>query len=72
MLGDMMSQALSRVGLTPARVERWLGVPCGCKERQQKLNMLDTWSRRVLAGKVSRAVEFLDGLMGQQAGDYSR
>jgi len=43
MLGDMLSKALSAVGITEERVSTWLGRPCGCGERKQKLNSLHAW-----------------------------
>jgi hypothetical protein len=43
LLGDMLSKALSAVGITEERVSTWLGRPCGCGERKQKLNSLHAW-----------------------------
>ena len=38
-LGDMISQALNKVGVTPETVEKWFGIKeCGCKQRQKFLN----------------------------------
>lgn len=59
MLGDVIEGALMRVGLTKERFERWLGRPCGCEARQQKLNRLHAWAARVVSGKVERAEEHL-------------
>lgn len=39
-LGDMVSTGLAAVGITPERVSKVLGRPCGCKERAAKLNEL--------------------------------
>ena len=39
-LGDMVSAGLAAVGITPERVSKVLGRPCGCKERAAKLNEL--------------------------------
>ena len=59
-----MEQALSVAGVTPERVEQWLGQPCGgCKERKEKLNQLELWVRRVLHGKVENAKQFLERMM---------
>lgn len=59
-----MENALSSVGITVARVEQWLGQPCGgCKERKEKLNQLERWVRRVLQGKVDHAKQFLERIM---------
>lgn len=63
MLGDAVYKALSSVGLTSARVERWLGGPCGCEERRQKLNQLSAWASRVLAGKTADAERWLSRIM---------
>lgn len=59
-LGDLIHSGLNRLGLTPQRVSGWLGRECRCKERQEKLNALDRWAKRVLAGKGT--VEDLDRL----------
>ena len=37
-LGDMVSSALSSVGITKERVSAAVGRPCGCAERQEALN----------------------------------
>lgn len=39
-LGDMVSAGLAAVGITPERVSKVLGRPCGCKERAAKLNAI--------------------------------
>ena len=62
-LRDAIEPALSAVGITPERVEKWLGVPCGCKERREKLNRLGHWARRILSGKTERAGEFLGQIL---------
>lgn len=59
MLGDSVKDALARVHVTTELVERLVGGPCGCEERQQKLNALDAWARRVLVGKTADAVAYL-------------
>lgn len=46
-LGDMVSAGLAAVGITPERVSKVLGRPCGCKDRAAKLNEL---GRRVGIG----------------------
>lgn len=65
-LGDVIERALSTTGITKERVERWVGGPCGCRERQEKLNAVGLWARRVLAGRLEHAVEYLAGIMGGQ------
>ena len=66
MLGDAIESALGLIGVTPERVESWLGGPCGCEERKQKLNSLDYWTRRVLSGKIEKAREYLDSIIKEQ------
>jgi hypothetical protein len=39
-LGDMVAAGLSAIGITPERVSKVTGKPCGCKERQAALNSL--------------------------------
>jgi hypothetical protein len=39
-LGDMVSSALSAVGITKERVSAAIGRPCACGQRQQALNEL--------------------------------
>lgn len=59
-----MSRALAAVGVTPERVSAWVGGPCGCEERRERLNALGAWAGRVLAGRVGRAREYLEVLLG--------
>lgn len=42
-LGDAVESALTSLGITSERVEKWLGRPCRCRERKRKLNRLDEW-----------------------------
>lgn len=46
-LGDMVAAGLRAVGITPERVSKVLGRPCGCKERAAKLT---EWGRRLGIG----------------------
>jgi len=62
-LGDKVEQALSSVGITFERVEKWLGKPCGCKERKKKLNKLGAWVQRVLSGDKNNAEKSLHDVM---------
>ncbi len=64
MLGDTISEALSKVGVTKERVSLWLGKPCGCEERQEKLNLLGRWAHRILTKSTDRAKQYLDTIMG--------
>lgn len=63
-LGDVIESALSAVGVTKERVEAFVGRPCGCRERQEKLNALGAWAKRVVGGKVEKAKEYLEGILG--------
>lgn len=62
-LGDAVEGALSAIGITKDRVEKWLGRPCGCKERREKLNRLGEWAKRVLSGKTDDAEKHLESLV---------
>jgi hypothetical protein len=62
-LGDKVESALSAVGITKDRVERWLGRPCGCWERRERLNKLGRWAAQVLGGKTEQAQEQLDEIV---------
>lgn len=64
-LGDLVSDALSLIGVTEDRVSRWVSAigyasGCGCKGRRERLNALGRWATRVLYGKVERAKEYLE------------
>ena len=52
-LGDNVKKALSAVGITEERVSNWLGAPCNCAERVEKLNQLGNWASRVLSGAMN-------------------
>jgi DNA repair protein RadC len=39
-LGDLVTMALSAVGITKERVSKAIGRPCGCAKRQERLNEL--------------------------------
>lgn len=66
MLGDFIETALTSVGITSERVEKWVGRPCGCKARKEKLNQLDRWARRVLQGRTENAEQHLNDLIEEQ------
>ena len=51
-LGDFVKSALSAVGITEERVSNWLGAPCNCSERVEKLNQLGEWAKSVLKGEA--------------------
>lgn len=50
-LGDAVESALRMIGITKEKVSRWIGAPCNCEERQQKLNALGDWATQMLLGK---------------------
>lgn len=64
-LGDAIENALAHVGITEERVSNWLGKPCGCKARRDKLNQLGTWARGLIAGEAekSAAAEQLESIL---------
>ncbi len=65
-LGDAVSSALAKVGITEEAVTKFLGRPCGCGERRRKLNLLGQWAARVLAGKTEDAQQQLDEVLKEQ------
>ena len=62
-LGDLVEKALTTVGITSDRVTRWLGRPCGCAKRREKLNELSRWAKRVIGGKTENAEEYLEEII---------
>jgi hypothetical protein len=64
-MGDRVHNALSKIGITPARVSRWLGRPCGCKERVEKLNSLHAWVRKSTTQTVEKSKKFLLRIIGE-------
>ncbi len=64
-LGDAVERGLSLVGVTRERVERWLGRPCGCKERREKLNLLGSLARRAISGKIEGVKGIVDRLLAE-------
>ncbi len=66
MLGDAVERALKVVGIDSERVERWTGKPCRCKARREKLNRIGIWAGRVLAGKIDKAKEYLEEMLGEK------
>ena len=65
-LGDRLESALTTVGITSERVERWLRKPCYCEERKQRLNQLGAWANRVLSGNLHKAVVYLEEFIGKE------
>ncbi len=65
MLGDAVESALAVVGISKEQVEWWVGGPCGCKQRQEKLNAIGRWAARVLSGKTDGMLRHLKSLVGE-------
>lgn len=64
-LGDLVEKALSSVGITSERVTNWLGRPCGCTKRKEKLNNLSRWARRILSGEKEDAEKYLEEMIDE-------
>lgn len=62
-LGSLISSALSIVGVTEERVSHWIGGPCGCEERKEKLDQLGLWAKRVVKGQTEKALVYLESIM---------
>jgi hypothetical protein len=63
-LGDKIESALQLVGVTPERVERFLGPDCGCEERKERLNAISAWAAHVLKKGTLKAEEYLWYIIG--------
>lgn len=70
-IGDQIEKALNAVGITPERVETFLGKPCRCRERKKKLNQVGNWAYRILSGETHNAKEELDKIVGTEEGNSS-
>ena len=62
-LGDLVEKALTAVGITKERVTKLLGRPCKCGQRQERLNELSWWAKRVLTGMMDNAADALDAIL---------
>jgi hypothetical protein len=62
-LGDLVEAALISVGITKERVTRFLGKPCGCEERKEKLNILDRWARMTMQKGLKNAGAYFDRIV---------
>lgn len=65
-IGDAIERALATVGITPERVETYLGRPCRCRERKRKLNEVGNWAYRILSGNTDKAKEEFDKIVGEE------
>ena len=63
-LGDAVESLLSTIGITKERVSKWLGGPCGCEERKQRLNRFGEWVKRAVTGG-SEAKESLERMINK-------
>jgi hypothetical protein len=63
LLGDAVETALTTIGITSERVEQWLGAPCKCKARKEKLNRLSAWALHVVSGKTENAEKYLNKII---------
>lgn len=63
-LGDRVHAALSLIGVNKVLIEGWLGRPCGCDERRDKMNALGLWAAAALRGGRIKAAEHLRQLLG--------
>lgn len=53
--GDRLGMALAKIGITDESVSAWVGAPCNCPERRERLNRLGRWVTGILAGGQSEA-----------------
>lgn len=65
LLGDAIESALSAVGITKERVSEWLGKPCGCAEKQKKLNQIHQWAKDTKSAAVEAARGWLAKIIGE-------
>lgn len=63
LLGDAVETALRSVGVTKERVEKFVGGPCGCEERQRKLNQLHLWAIRFIKNRSTHPISELEGIL---------
>lgn len=64
-LGDVISNALGYVGITEESVTAFIGAPCGCAERREKLNRVHELAEKTVSGAVSSAKEAWKNLLGR-------
>lgn len=62
-LGNALEGAFKAVGITPERVSRFLGRPCNCAARRDKLNALHAWAARWLSGKRDDAKRHIEDIL---------
>jgi len=64
-LGDYIAEALSIVGITESAVQEFLGEPCGCAERKERMNQLGFWAVGTVKGKLNDARKYLLKIIGK-------
>lgn len=64
MLGDSIEAALSLVGISSEKVEQWIGFPCGCLERKERLNQLGAWAKQALRTRRNEMGQILLRMIG--------
>lgn len=62
-LGDNVEFALTAIGITKERVSNWLGAPCNCEGRKQKLNKLGKWAASFARTTYDKARESIESLI---------
>tara|TARA_R110000824_G_scaffold172434_1_gene350270 strand:+ start:8958 stop:9386 length:429 start_codon:yes stop_codon:yes gene_type:complete len=65
-LGDKVETALTSIGFTSELVEKWMGRPCNCSRRKNKLNQLSAWASRVVSGNSEDATKHLEEMIGEE------
>ena len=64
-LGDQIETGLSAIGVTKDRVSAWIGAPCGCAARQEKMNKLSASIQRFFTGakkeEIASEIEAMTG-----------
>jgi len=63
-LGDHVKQALESVGISEEKVTEWLGRPCGCDERREKLNSISRWAKQTARLSKDKAKGYLKRIIG--------
>lgn len=61
-LGDIVSEALARIGITEDRVSSLIGTNCGCSKRRELLNRFSSWAVKFLQGKTKELPAELEEL----------
>lgn len=65
LLGDHIETTLSKIGITSDRIHSWLGIPCNCQERKDKLNQLDLTIRQLVRNGVERTKKYLEEMLNE-------